>query len=566
MLGLCKCCLGYSSLEEKKFGNKEGKDCKDGKLDSPEIFDLKARLISPDPVIVVDEPTKQNSSFAEDDSGACCQDEVSKSMSREISGENITVSSSLLEESEMIDRVQLTVSSVNTVLEDLQETEDENDYEEEKSGKEATPLLPQIKVEERIVSMKEKNPIDGVIPHPRTTFRVIRANRQQHLGLKVEAVDTNGSSSSVSSSNNALFASNVVVRTTQSRHSAGLPVSNGVILSGSKSATSSRHNSGDSTTKLASVLKNRHCVSVTSTKDGVVPVVIPPVVTPAVAVSTVSRDRERSPCVSFGTDVVYVESVLPERRPRSRSDASSRFRSSSVVDWHKSKIAWLRERREQRRKDGSDKSLVTKKDSKEEENEETPEKEGAMPEADPKPETEATETPEVAAEAEVDPEVDLPPTPRARARSEKFFRPSKKEVLGEVSKKTPFDWPLGRLGKLRQKYSKKDESGSTTPPKSNYTVRSMSVAALTKHEAARYSSRLKRNNSEKQKDPKKHKVAFDKSYSSTSNGGPGSWLTKLFFDKSGKQTKKRRRHPTDPDSREFRVFIRPYFYSLHLFF
>jgi SMC interacting uncharacterized protein involved in chromosome segregation len=83
----------------------------------------------------------------------------------------------------------------------------------------------------------------------------------------------------------------------------------------------------------------------------------------------------------------------------------------------------------------------------------------------------------------------------------------------------------------------------------------MSVAALTKHEAARYSSRLKRNNSEKQKDQKKHRVAFDKSYSSTSNGGPGSWLTKLFFDKSGKQTKKRRRHPTDPDSREFRFFL-----------
>jgi hypothetical protein len=553
MLGLCKCCLGYSSLEEKKFGSKEGKD---GKLDSPEIFDLKARLVSSDPVIVVDEPTKQNSSFAEDDSGACCQDEVSKSMSREISGENITISSSLLEESEMIDRVQLTVSSVNTVLEDLQETEDENDYEEEKSGREITPLLPQIKVEERIYMMKDKNPVDGVIPHPRTTFRVIRANRQQHLGLKVDVVDTNGSSSSVSSSNNnALFASNVI-RTTQSRHSAGLPVSNGVILSGSKSATSSRHNSGDSSTKLASVLKNRHCVSVTSTKDGVVPTVIPPVTAPVVTVSTVSRDRERSPCVSFGTDVVYVESVLPERRPRSRSDASSRFRSSSVVDWHKSKIAWLRERREQRRKEGSEKSLVTKKDSKEEDNDATEEREKVTSEAaESKPVAEPTETAEVSVVAELDPDVDLPPTPRARARSEKFFRPNKKEVLGEVSKKTPFDWPLGRLGKLRQKYSKKDESGSTTPPKSNYTVRSMSVAALTKHEAARYSSRLKRNNSEKQKDQKKHRVAFDKSYSSTSNGGPGSWLTKLFFDKSGKQTKKRRRHPTDPDSREFRFFL-----------
>lgn len=69
MLGLCKCCLGYSSLEEKKYGKEAVKT-----TDSPEIFDLKARLVSSDPMIIVDEPTsKQNSSFAEEDSGACCQ-------------------------------------------------------------------------------------------------------------------------------------------------------------------------------------------------------------------------------------------------------------------------------------------------------------------------------------------------------------------------------------------------------------------------------------------------------------------------------------------------------------
>jgi hypothetical protein len=107
---------------------------------------------------------------------------------------------------------------------------------------------------------------------------------------------------------------------------------------------------------------------------------------------------------------------------------------------------------------------------------------------------------------------------------------------------------------LRQKYSKKDELGSNTgPPQHNFTVRSISVAALTKHEADRYSSRLKRNNSEKQKDKQKHRVAFDKSYSGTNNGGASSWITKLFFDKS-KQNKKRRRHPTDPDARK--IFIK----------
>ena len=570
MLGLCKCCLGYSSLEEKKFA---GKEAGPGKTDSPEIFDLKAPLVTPEPMIIVDEPTKQNSSFAEEDSGACCHDEASKSISREISGENITLSSSFLEESEMIDRVQLTVSSVNTVLEDLPETEDENDYEEDKSNREILPLLPQIKFEDKpaaaavIVAAKDKDKVDSVIvPSTRTTFRVIRANRQ-HLALKasegiIDPVPTSTSSLSkaTSLSNSTIFAS----RTSQLRQGVSLPVSNGVTLSGSKSANSSRHNSGDSTTKLPSVLKNRHCISVTNTA-GVAPVVpatapadtsvTPATTTTTVSASSAARDRERSPCVSFGTDVVYVESVLPERRPRSRSDASSRFRSSSVVDWHKSKIAWLRERREQRRKEGSEKSLVTKKDSKEEE---TPtaataataaastEAGGSTTDIEAKPEAEACPSESRKASADLQ-DVDLPPAPRARARSDKFFRPAKKEVLGEVSKKTPFDWPLGRLGKLRQKYSK-DTKDSTTPPKPNYTVRSMSVAALTKHEAARYSSRLKRNNSEKQKD-KKHRVAFDKSYSSSAGGG-SNWLAKLFFDK-GKQTKKRRRHPTDPDAREW---------------
>ncbi len=495
------------------------------------------------------------------------QDEVSKSMSREISGENITISSSLIEEAEMIDRVQLTVSSVNTVLEDLPETEDEHDYDNccEKDSKEAAPLLPQIKLDEKVKFTKSTTLEGSVQPHNRTTIRVIRTNRPQ-TSLKVETGDvltTNGSTSSSSlsktvtiGSNNALFAA-AGGRAAQVRQGAGVPsasLTNGTILPGSKSATSSRHNSGDSNTKLASVLKNKHCVSVTNTSSGA-PIIVSPVVT-AIASSTsnVTRDRERSPCVSFGTDVVYVESAIPDasgRRPRSRSDASSRFRSSSVVDWHKSKIAWLRERREQRRKEGSEKSLVTKKDSKEEEPETvTPETEttganGSQEKEATAPEVQATEKPEVAA---TDLDDELPPTPRARARSEKFFRPTKKDVLGEVSKKTPFDWPLGRLGKLRQKYSKKDEYGSTTPPKHNFTVRSVSVAALTKHEADRYSSRLKRNNSEKQKDKQKHRVAFDKSYSSSTSNG--NWISKLFFDKS-KQNKKRRRHPTDPDSSEF---------------
>ena len=337
MLGLCKCCLGYSSLEEKKYG--AGTSVVDAK--NPEIFDLQARLVSSDPIIVIDEPTKQNSSFAEDDSGACCHDEGTKSMSREISGENVTISSSLLEDSDLFDRVQLTVSSVNTVLEDLPETEDEHDYEEKSDSN--APLLPQVKKdapiivshgkgEEKIILMRDKNPnADGIIPTHRTTFRVIRTNRhhyqqQQQSALKVETGDltsgvttpTSASNLSLSKcpavgSNNALFLTSSGNRALQIRPV--IPTANGSILPGSKSASSSRHNSGDSSTKLASVLKNKHCVSITNNSN-VAGVITPSTITTVAIYSgpTVVRDRERSPCVSFGTDVVYVESEVAGRQ------------------------------------------------------------------------------------------------------------------------------------------------------------------------------------------------------------------------------------------------------------
>ena len=45
-------------------------------------------------------------------------------------------------------------------------------------------------------------------------------------------------------------------------------------------------------------------------------------------------------------------------------------------------------------------------------------------------------------------------TMRPRTKSDKFDRAArKKPLLAEVSKSAAFDWPLGRLGKLRQKYS-----------------------------------------------------------------------------------------------------------------
>ena len=44
----------------------------------------------------------------------------------------------------------------------------------------------------------------------------------------------------------------------------------------------------------------------------------------------------------------------------------------------------------------------------------------------------------------------LPAQPRSRSRSDKLSRPNKTKVV-EVSRKTSFDWPLGRLGKLRRK-------------------------------------------------------------------------------------------------------------------
>jgi len=517
MLGLCKCCIGYSNLEDKYPIKKEsGID----------------QETSTEPLVVISEPKQLQEStfFTEDDSGACCQDEVPKSSSDEPSAENVTlleetdfidrvqltVSSigSVLDDVDYYDRVQLTVSSVNTVLEALPETEDEHDFDDNGSVRESLPLLMQ----------KQAGSI-SVIPadqSKRTTVHVSRKNRL----LKIESVEANGipiaklplldnqeSQNGLHSKTNLMLGQLILDKNGKLGSNPRVHVS--------KSTNSSRHNSGDSSMKLPSVLKNKNCISV-SNSAGVGPQTLGASSSssgnpsPAASIGVISKDRERSPCVSFGVDVMYIETCKGQPRPRSRSDASARFITNSVVDWHKSKFAKLRERREQKRNNEKAASIDLGENL-----------------------LLAKETPihqDEPVKEEMDKEA-LPPT-RERARSEKLSRPKKDTISREVAKKTPFEWPLGKLGRQKQKVEKVDESGDERHP----VVRSSSVAALTKHEAARFCSKIMRTNSEKSKS--KPKIGFNKSHSTSTNA---SWWTKLFSDKT-KVNKKKSRHLTDPNS------------------
>ena len=238
----------------------------------------------------------EDHSHFEEDSGTC----VDNSNSSEIMLDNL------------VDKVQLTVSSVNSILPDLPEHDD--DCEDK-------PLLP-------ILSAAPQPPVPPPLPPNKDTcipMVVLAATKRQHRMPIVQNKNNN------SSNHNG---------------------TNG----GGSSVGSSHHSSTESV--KPSVLKkpkppySRQCSAPSTACSSLTPPVSEgssrrdsgaEVEKPIVQVR---KNREKSPCVSFDADIVY---HVPEpssnpaggvggvMRARSRSDASSRF---------KGKIAWLRDRRE----------------------------------------------------------------------------------------------------------------------------------------------------------------------------------------------------------------------------
>ena len=222
------------------------------------------------------------------------------------------------------------------------------------------------------------------------------------------------------------------------------------------------------------------------------------------------KTREKSPCVSFDADIVFVEPPSnPEQRnpmrARSRSDASSRF---------KGKIAWLRDRRDQQKTticENGDQVHVQ--------------------------DYSANNQPFKAHR------------PRTRSDSKWIKIMRKRSVNNAEKDDRPFEWPRF----LRQKNSSGSSgsgSGATATKKETETEeggvqRSASVAGLTNHEVDKVSSNLKRRSSER---TSKKSVAFESS----------SWWSssmKLLFDKGKTSRNKPRRRHLSSDARNF-IYLR----------
>ena len=210
------------------------------------------------------------------------------------------------------------------------------------------------------------------------------------------------------------------------------------------------------------------------------------------------KTREKSPCVSFDSDVKVMP--FPENTPntgsstmrvRSRSDASSRF---------KGKIAWLRDRRSQIAEDQASAAGSASSSS-----------QSGSQLAGIKPHR-----------------------PRTRSDSKWIKIMRKRSASGNPAEneEKSFEWP-----RFLKNVVKKDTTAANNASNDQELQRSQSVAGLTNHEVDKVSSKLKRRGSERASTKKS--VAFE--------GSGNSWWSssmKLLFDKGSKnsRSKPRRRH------------------------
>ena len=194
-----------------------------------------------------------------------------------------------------------------------------------------------------------------------------------------------------------------------------------------------------------------------------------------------------------------------ERRKSSQQAGSAR---PSIIDWPMGKLGWLKDRK----RSGSNSGSV-------------------------KPDNLLVGTPEPGPD---EPEPDLSPKQRPRSKSDRFARPSRRQVV-DVYKQAAFDWPLGQLGKIKQKYQK---SRHATPVKSRSDENLAGGAA---------SNRLKRRSSERQ--GKSRKVAWEDQQATPWWNYPMRLMKNATSNNTGTAAtaagkKRRRRHYTDPESRK----------------
>ena len=284
----------------------------------------------------------EDHSHFEEDSGTC----VDHSNSSEIMLDNL------------VDKVQLTVSSVNSILPDLPEQDD--DCEE----KPLLPILPTGPIGLHLPSPNSNNQKSSTTTGSSCIpMVVLAASKRQHRSPIVQNKKND-------------------VTNTTNHNGTGNGNTNG-----GSSVGSSHHSSTESV--KPSVLKkpkppySRQCSAPSTACSSLTPPVsegssrrdsgaefdkFSSSASAASSTVQVRKNREKSPCVSFDTDIRYHVPEVSESpggtsgsagtgggamRARSRSDASSRF---------KGKIAWLRDRRDLLRSStiAEDRESVTK--------------------------------------------------------------------------------------------------------------------------------------------------------------------------------------------------------------
>jgi hypothetical protein len=477
MLGLCKCCSLFNNKANNDQNNPDDEvsdqddDKKTGGNNGggESILEEKVALIAAaeeaelTSLVILQQPSSENRKLSadnfEEDSGTCV---------------DTSNSSEMLDN---IDRVQLTVSSVNSILPDLPEQDD--DYDEDNDADDddgdgaitsKKPLLllastlplpasssASLNVNGSLVAVTTIRPVTKTIPLVVScTMQTSRLSRSAAAAAPV--LTTASASTSNYSSTESVKPSALKKPRPHYSRQCSAPSSSSSVIVPTSSEASSRRNSGEDKQQSSSIQK---------------------------------KSRERSPCVSFDADVVYVEST--SIRARSRSDASSRF---------KGKIAWLRDRRD------AQKCTAATID-----------------------ENEAALTPH---------------RPRTRSDS-RWIKINRKKAVEKEAK--AFEWSIARsFGRFRQKYTTgRDPEQDPDDPESLGLIvqRSHSVSGLTKHEVEKVvSSKLKRHSSERGGGNSniKKSVAFE--------NGPSNWWTasmKLLFDKS--KTKKTRHRHLSSDAR-----------------
>ena len=274
----------------------------------------------------------------------------------------------------------------------------------------------------------------------------------------------------------------------------------------------------------------------------------------------------KSSNVSFGKEVIYLDGepvgTPPPSRERSKSDASSTLTKLRNITMRRnpkngSKIAWIKEKQSalKQAKDVDPNMSAT---------------------SEVKPTHKRANSCDVSNSTNInndsqniDALLDKPPDKiRPRTRSDKLSKSEKtKGLLEEVSTKASFDWPLGRLGKLRQKYTRKKsqtfkassrrkskDDGENPERNSKLNKKSKSIEAISKAHHPLAVSNKKSNERKEEADdlvyelPTHYQTVLPVIKSRVIRPVMGLFRQNSSKSKLKKNKRDRQRHPTDSEA------------------